>query len=367
MLQLDYTFFLVLVGTLFMGLSSGILSCYAVLRQQSLFGDAIAHATLPGICLAFIITKEKASWVLLTGALIWGALAMYLIQSLIDYSRLKADAAIGVVLSVFFGFGVLLLTLIQKMPLASQSGLENYLFGYTAGLLIEDIYLMAGISIVILVVVLSLWKEFKLLTFDSTYAATLGAPIKRLTQGLLALLTLSIIAGLQSVGIILMTAMLIAPGTAARQWTHKFSVMMILSITFAMLSACIGVTLSSMIDHLPTGPCIVVVVSCLAGLSLLLGTKKGIFLTYIRQQWQRRNISKESILQQLFILANTHNDPRYPHEFDSFRLFGKRPTQQALKKLRQEGLVYKSPPNRWGLSSKGHQKALTLLKKQNTS
>ena len=156
MLTIDYPVIITLLGATLIGISSGIVSCYAVLREQSLLGDAIAHAALPGLCLAFLITLNKNPIGLLIGALIAGIAGTILITTIIRKSILKEDTALGIILSVFFGFGTLLLTMIQKIPTARQSGLESYIFGNAASMLLSDIKLMAVLTIGIIIITILL-------------------------------------------------------------------------------------------------------------------------------------------------------------------------------------------------------------------
>ena len=170
----DYTLRTITLGTAILGAVCGMLGSFAVLRKQSLLGDAISHAALPGIALAFLIMGTKNNQVLLLGALISGLLGAFWIKSIISKTHLKSDTALGLVLSLFFGVGMLLLTYIQKQPNANQAGLEDYLFGQAATLLEDDVWFMVWVTAICLLVLLLFWKEFKLLLFDADYAKTLG-------------------------------------------------------------------------------------------------------------------------------------------------------------------------------------------------
>ena len=174
----DYTLRTVAIGTATLGMVSGALGSYAVLRKQSLLGDTISHAALPGICLAFLLTNSKTPLVLIVGASMAGWLGTIIVTTIVRNTRLKDDAALGIVLAVFFGLGVFMLTLIQKMPNANQSGLDKFLFGQAAALLKRDIQTIAAISGITIGVMLLFWKEFKLLCFDPAFGETLGFPMK---------------------------------------------------------------------------------------------------------------------------------------------------------------------------------------------
>ena len=170
----DYTLRTITLGTAILGAVCGMLGSFAVLRKQSLLGDAISHAALPGIAIAFLITGAKDSNVLLLGALVSGLIGTFWIRGIITKTHLKSDTALGLILSLFFGFGMLLLTFIQKQPNANQAGLDKYLFGQAATLVESDVWLMAIVTGICLVILLLFWKEFKLLLFDADYTKTLG-------------------------------------------------------------------------------------------------------------------------------------------------------------------------------------------------
>ena len=185
-----------------------MLGSFAVLRKESLLGDAISHAALPGIAIAFLISGAKESNTLLLGALISGLIGTFWIRGIVQKTHLKTDTALGLILSLFFGFGMLLLTFIQKQPNANQAGLDKYLFGQAATLVESDVWLMAIVTGLCLFVVLLFWKEFKILLFDADYAQTLGFNTKFIDILITSFIVLAIVLGLQTVGVVLMSAML---------------------------------------------------------------------------------------------------------------------------------------------------------------
>lgn len=274
-LNMDYTFATVALGSAIFGLLSGTLGVYEVLRKRSLIGDAISHAALPGICLAFILTNTKATSTLLIGALVSGWLAALAVLAVSRYTKVKYDTSLGMILSVFFGFGLVLLTYIQKTPNANQAGLEKFLFGQAATLLSRDIQMMAAIAVIVLLLVVLFWKEFKILCFDYEYAASLGFSVRLIDVFLTGLVVLSIVIGLQSVGVVLMSAMLISPAVAARQWTDRLSVMTLLAALFGAAAGIVGTMLSSLGSRVPTGPVIVIAAACIVLVSLLAAPKRG--------------------------------------------------------------------------------------------
>ena len=221
----------VALGAAVIGIVAGALGCFAVLRRQSLVGDAMSHAALPGIAVAYMLTGSKDNLVLLIGAAIAGWLATLAVMAIVRTSRVKFDSALGLVLSVFFGFGLMLLTFIQREPDASQAGLDKFLFGQAATLIEDDVETMAVLGSIAIGVML-LWKEFKLLAFDQDFAATIGYPVRGLDVLLTTLIVIAIVVGLQAVGVVLMSAAIVAPAAGARQWTNRLGVMVLLAAIF---------------------------------------------------------------------------------------------------------------------------------------
>src|SRR5688572_2756424 len=257
----DYTLRTVALGAAILGIVSGMLGSFAVLRRQSLLGDAISHAALPGIVLAFLITRDREPVVLMLGALIAGWLATLFMLNITRNTRIKDDSALGIVLSVFFGFGLMLLTFTQKLPDATQAGLDKFLFGQAATLLQSDVITMAVIGALALGLLVIFWKEFKLITFDPEYAGSLGFPVRVLDVLLTTLLVIAIVIGLQTVGVVLMSAMVVAPAAAARQWTDKLKFMVILGGFFGAIAGVSGTLISGSAAKIPTGPVIVLCMS----------------------------------------------------------------------------------------------------------
>ncbi len=281
----DYTFQTVALGSALLGLISGVLGSFAVLRKQSLLGDGISHSALPGVVMAFILLGSKNTEILLLGALISGLLATLFIISIVRYTRVKFDSALALVMSVFFGLGLVMLTYVQKIPNSNQAGLKRFIFGQASTLLQRDILLMVICGLLLLVLVLLFWKEFKLFTFDADFAQSLGFSPKRLNVLLSFMIVLSIIIGLQAVGVILMSAMLITPAVAARQWTNKLWIMVMLSALFGAVSGVIGTAASSLVPKLPTGPAIVICISAIVVISVLFAPGRGILhRIYVRRR-----------------------------------------------------------------------------------
>jgi manganese/zinc/iron transport system permease protein len=304
-LVFDYTLRTVALGAAVIGIVAGALGAFAVLRRQSLVGDAMSHAALPGIAIAYLITGEKSNVVLLTGAAIAGWLATLAVLGIVRTSRVKFDSALGLVLSVFFGFGLMLLTYIQRQPDASQAGLDKFLFGQAATMIQSEVRNMALVGAVALGILLALWKSFKLLSFDSDFAATIGYPVRVLDVLLTTLIVVAIVLGLQAVGVVLMSAMIVAPAAAARQWTNRLGVMVVLSAVFGALAGISGATIGASETNLPTGPVIVVCVSAIVVFSLCFAPNRGLLWA-----WFARRRKRHELVRAMAAADAAHGGPR---------------------------------------------------------
>ncbi|GAB4451359.1 MAG: iron chelate uptake ABC transporter family permease subunit [Armatimonadaceae bacterium] len=294
-LVFDYTLRNVALGAALLGIVSGILGSFAILRRQGLMGDALSHAALPGICLAYLFTGQKTPLVLMAGAGIAGWLGMAWILRIVRQTRIDPNSALGIVLTVFFGFGVVLLTVLQKRNDAGQAGLDKFLFGQAAALVQESVFTMGVLGGLALIVVALLFKEFKLLSFDPEYAQTIGYPVRLLDTVLTGLLVVAVVIGLNTVGVVLMSAMLVAPGAAARQWTQSLASMLVLAGFFGAASGITGAVISMTDKNVPTGPVIVLVVSAIVLFSLFFGSKRGLVWEWMRHARNRRKLQPPSL------------------------------------------------------------------------
>jgi manganese/zinc/iron transport system permease protein len=295
----------VLLGATVLGAVGGVLGSFALLRRQSLLGDALAHAALPGVCLAFLLTGSKAPTPILLGALATGLAGALAVIALRRSTKLQEDAAIGIVLSVFFGFGIVLLTRIQKLPGGNQSGLDKFLFGQAAALLPADIARMSGLGLAALATVLLLYKELKLLAFDRAFGESTGLPMRALEIVLTLLLVLVVVIGLQTVGVVLMIATLVTPAAAARQWTDRLGAMLWIAAAIGAGSSAVGALASATIPRLPTGPAIVLVASAALVVSLVAAPRRGLLRALLRERQARRRIREENLLGDLWRLGES--------------------------------------------------------------
>ena len=351
----DYTLRSVALGSAVLGLVNGALGSFAVLRRQSLLGDAISHAALPGIALAFLLTGSKSTVVLLLGAGAACWVGTVLISSVTANTRIKYDSALGLVLSVFFGFGLVLLTYIQRLPLATQAGLDRFLFGQAATLVTRDVLFNSVLGVAILAAVLVFWKELKLLSFDPDYAESAGFPVRALDILLTTLLVAAIVTGLQTVGVVLMSALVVAPAAAARQWTDRLGVMVTLSAAFGAAAGAAGALVSSAYARTPTGPAIVLCVAVLVALSFVAAPNRGLAWRWGRKIANRRRLEVAAVLSDLYVLARQHPGEERAHKTTVLRTMslGHGGTDRSLKVLQARGLVARAGTQAWALTPKG--------------
>jgi len=335
-----------------------MLGSFAVLRKQSLLGDAISHAALPGIAIAFLITGAKDSNILLLGALVSGLIGTFWIRGIITKTHLKSDTALGLILSLFFGFGMLLLTFIQKQPNANQAGLDKYLFGQAATLVESDVWLMAIVTGICLIVLLLFWKEFKLLLFDADYTKTLGFNTKFIDILITTFIVLAIVLGLQTVGVVLMSAMLLAPAAAARQWTNSLGVVVILAAIFGAFSGVLGTAVSASQNNLSTGPVIVLIAAVFVFISFVFSPSRGLLFREIRFRKNRRDLKLQKTLSFMFNIAKTHEDISHPHTIKILNNF-QGYTRKTLQKLVDKNYVTITD-NMWSLTPEGFKSAANL-------
>ncbi|MEC8196354.1 MAG: metal ABC transporter permease [Pseudomonadota bacterium] len=301
-LQLGYNATLVTIGATLLGIAAGVTGTFLYLRKRALVSDAISHATLPGVGIAFMLMvlwggDGRALPGLLLGAAVSSWIGLLCVSWLTGRTRLSEDAAIGAVLSVFFGFGIVLLTVIQTMGAGRAAGLESFLLGATAGMLFNDALVIAIGGALTLVAVLFLRRPMTLLAFDPEYAAARGINVGRMDLAIMALALAVTVIGLKIVGLILIVAMLIIPPVTARFWTDRTDHMVLISGLCGGLAAWAGAAISAVAPAMPTGPIIVLVSFGLFVASLFLAPNRGVLAAYLRHvRFQRRVHMRQGLL-----------------------------------------------------------------------
>ena len=302
LLQLGYNATLVAIGATLLGISAGVTGTFLFLRKRALVSDAISHATLPGVCLAFILMASfggdgRNLIGLLLGSALSASAGLWCLNWLTRNTRLAEDAAIGAVLSVFFGFGIVLLTVIQTMGVGRQAGLEGFLLGSTAGMLWADAMVIAVGGAVTLLLILLIRRPMTLVAFDPEYAAARGLPVSKIDMAMMGLVMAVTVVGLKIVGLILIVALLIIPAVTARFWTERSDHVVLLAGLAGGVSAYVGAALSASAPNLPTGPIIVLMSFALFMISLLFAPNRSVLAAILRHfKFQRRVHLRQGLL-----------------------------------------------------------------------
>lgn len=304
---LNYNTRLVVITTAMLGLASGLIGSFLLLRKRSLMGDALSHAMLPGIVIGFwVMAAFGGSGKFLPGLLLGAALAaglgLFGVIGIMNLTRLKEDAGMGIILSVTYGLGIVLLTMVQNLPQFSAAGLENFIYGKTASMLWQDGVLIGVICIVTSLMCVLLFKEFTLISFDAGYGSTQGWPVRTLDLIMLALACAVTIVGLQAVGLILIIAFLITPAAAARFWTESLRKMLLLGGLIGAASGWLGASLSALVDDMPAGAVIVLVAAVMFALSMFLGTSRGVLVRFLRHRRLRSKVARQHLLRAVYEL-----------------------------------------------------------------
>lgn len=311
----DYNTRIVVMGTAGLGMAAGIIGCFMLLRKRALLGDALSHATYPGIGLAFMLTAsagsdEKSLPALLAGAVIAGLAGVLTILAIRRFTRLKEDVALGIVLSVFFGLGVVFDGIIQHMAVGGKAGLASFIYGKTAAMLVEHAQVIGITAAVVAAISVVLYKEFRLLCFDEAFAASQGWPTLLLDLLLMAMVTAVTVVGLKAVGLILIIALLIIPAAAARFWTQRLATMMVIAAGIGAASGFLGAVASRIFDKLPAGAIIVVAASVLFVISMLLGVRRGLLVRWLEHVRLARTVGKQHLMRAIFELLEPTPESR---------------------------------------------------------
>jgi manganese/zinc/iron transport system permease protein len=364
--SITYNTAIVLAGVSLLGACAGLVGSFAVLRRRALVGDALAHAALPGLCLAFLILGERNLAAMLVGALATGVLGVLVISGLRHGTRIKEDAAIGIVLSVFYGGGIVLVSWIQNLATqGSKAGLTTYILGQTAGITRQDVLLIAGVAGVCVLVVALMSKEFKLVAFDPDFAGVQGWPAFRLDLLLMCLIALTVVIGLPMVGVVLVAALLIIPAAAARFWTDRLEILLLLSAVFGLSIGVVGVIPSSLVPSLPGGPPIV-----LAGTGVFLGSvlfapRRGAIARLRANRRFRRNVADQVALRVLYGIIEPQLPAAAavtPAQVQQHKPWSERETRATFDRLEREGLLARAGERGWRLTPAGLERARSVTR-----
>ncbi|MEM7699236.1 MAG: iron chelate uptake ABC transporter family permease subunit [Verrucomicrobiota bacterium] len=370
----SYNTRLVVLATTLLGIAAGLVGAFLLLRKRSLMGDALSHATLPGIGIAFAVAVSlgfdgKSLPTLLLGATLSGVAGLLVMLAIRQTTRLRDDVAMGFVLSVFFGIGIAVLRMVQDLPGASAAGLESFIYGKTASIVMADFILIAIVASISTVVAVVLLKEFLMLCFDEGFAAAQGWPVLLLDIMLLGLVTLVTVIGLQAVGLILVIAFLITPPTAARFWTHRLPMMLLLSAVIGGASGWLGASISAMTPNLPAGAVIVLVAGLLFLISMLFAPARGVVPRWVRQRRLKRKVDRQHLLRAAYEILEKQStaDSVQNRDFPIETLLDKRSwtpgrLQSILRVARREDHLEPAPAGKLRLSEPGFGEAARVTR-----
>ncbi|MCC5846639.1 MAG: metal ABC transporter permease [Verrucomicrobia bacterium] len=364
----------VLTGVTLLGVCSGVIGVFLLLRRRSLMADATSHATLPGIALAFLVQPAfgfapRFLPGLLLGALIAGLLGMWTIQAIQKVGRIREDAAMGIVLSVFYGFGICLLGIIQTLEQGGASGLKGFIFGKTASMLASDAQLISVSALLVILMVFVFYKEWILLCFDDDFAGSQGWPVTFLDGLLMGAVVVVTVIGLQAVGLILMIALLVVPPAAARFWTDRMSRLLLLSGLFGGGGAFVGAMISASEADLPAGAVIVLSQGVFFVISMFFGRRRGLLGKVVRHQALGWTVRKQHVLRTFYEAFEdkgvTPNLERARLSFETLlkaRSWTRFRLGIMLWHMKWSGWVYRHPDGTWGLTRDGWPRAARLVR-----
>lgn len=363
----DPNVFYVVIGIFCICSSSALIGTFAYLRKRALIGDAIAHALLPGICLGFLVAGEKNIIYLFAGAFITGWFSTFLVDFIVNRSKVKQDAAIGIVLSSFFALGIVLLTYIQNSGTTEQGGLNSFLFGQAAAINKSEVSLFAGILVIVVLIIIVFYRQFLIVSFNPDFAKSIGLKVKTIEFLLTSLTVLAIASGIQALGVVLMSALIITPAAAARFWTNNLLKMLLIAVGFSVLSGWVGTYISYVNFGMPTGPWVVLVLSIITLLSFVFSVNHGILARFLKARKNRMKILHENILKALYQLheregnTNELNRRFSPRELLSIRLFDTRNLQNGIQRLKKQNLL-KQEGGLYFLTSQGAKESKRIVR-----
>jgi len=351
----------VVFGVAVIGFISGVVGVFSFLRKKTLVTDAISHAVLPGVCVGFLFAGTKDPLVLMTAAVVVGWMSVWMIDMIVRTTKLKEDAAIAIVSTFFFAIGSVLLSYISKSENAEQTGLKNFLFGNAATMTDLDVNVFVIVSLVVLLVVVLFFKQFKLFCFDEAFSKVIGLPVKSIEFLLSTLTVLTVAIGIQAVGVVLMSALLIAPASAARYWTNKLSLMLLIAGLFGLFSGVFGVVVSTFKEAMPTGPWIVTVLFLFTVLTLLFAPKKGWFSIKKLNDFNKFKVMEENLLKVFYQYLEEGKE-----ELAVMEILEKRPVdtsdlEKVLSRLMKKRYLLKQGQH-YRLTSNGRIEAMRIVR-----
>ena len=343
-----------LLASSMVGIMCGVLGCFIVLRNMALVGDALAHAILPGVVLAFVVVGYSALG-FFTGAVLAGLLTAVGITWIQHQVQTKNDAAIGIVFTAMFSIGVMGISAISKNE-GVHLDLKDFLFGNVLGVANEDLYLTAAIVVYVLLSVWAFYRYLFVTTFQPVVAETMGISVRTIHYYLMLLLSFAVVAALQTVGVILVVAMLITPAATALLLSDRLPTVLLLAGGLGLASAVFGLVAAIQLETTP-GPAMAVTATAFYLAAVLLAPRKGLLFRTILQRRLRNRIRREDALKQIFRLQQ-QGEVSEPALLQNLG-YGRRILQQQLQFMRQQGWLERE---RLALTSTGRDEAYRLVR-----
>jgi len=354
----------VLLGTSILGIASAVIGTFAVLRRRSLVGDAVAHASLPGVCIAYFIVGDRNFAAFMLGALVFGIVAAAFVSFVRAATRIKEDAAIAIAIGGFFGLGIVLTRVIQNQPSGNRAGLDSFIFGKAASMVGSDANLILVIAAAVLTTVALFYKEFKVLCFDRDFAASQGWPAMSLDLLLMGLICTCTVVGLPAVGVVLMVSLLVIPPVAARFWTNRLSTMIFIAAAVGGLSGVLGTALSASLPvpegvtsrGWPTGPLITLVATAFFVISLLFAPRRGLVAEHVRRVSLRRRVQEQNLLRAAFEFAEADSTRQH------WTIQDLGVDTAPLGRMRSKGYIERRADSTYQLTPAGHEAAAKVVR-----
>ena len=334
----------VVIAVLLISVSTALTGSFLFLHKKALLGDAVSHSVLPGIGLGFLAVGEKDPLVLMIGAILSGAISIFFIDRVIKNPKVKPDAALAITLALFFSVGIVILSYIQAQQYTGQAGLNHFIFGKAAALKQSDALVFSVLALFVTGVIVMFFKEFKLIAFNKDYAISIGMPVKFLEFIMQVLVIFSIALGIQAVGVILLSALLITPAASARIWTNNLKKMLLLAVFFSMIPSYLGIAISTFSTNMPTGPWVVVSLTGVAILSIFFAPQKGVISRMFKARANRKKILLENILKDAFVLKEENNTCAIA-KLIAHRQEETRKIEKGIVALEKENLLIRSQQN----------------------
>ena len=332
----------VLSGAILLGSSTGVLGSFLFFRKRSLIGDALAHAALPGVMSAFILFQTRDPLVILSGAIISCFIGFFFIDYMVKHTKIKEDSALAIVLSLFFAIGIFELTYIQKLEVASKSGLDKILFGQAAALVQADVIILGIAALLSLAIVALFYDKLRLITLDRQFAQSLGMNVTFYELMLTFSIVLSVVIGLQIFGVVLMAAALLFPVAAGRYWSDSLPCILLLCAIFGALSGAASANISYLAPQMPTGPWMVVMSSIIFFISMCFAPNRGALMRYIRIKNQANRSNDENLLRTFYVLGESGNSFTQllaPEQVLSVRNMGVKVLRQSINRMLKKHMI----------------------------